>query len=73
VEEINKDKNILTTHKVITAPVTDNEGKVTQDSEILHCVTTAYEFDMDLYYGWGTSLNDIRFWTDAPTVNSTTP
>lgn len=71
-EEINKDKNILTTYKVITEVVTDTEGKVTKDSETLHCVTTAYEFDQDLYYGWGTSLEDIRFWTDTAVVTNTT-
>ena len=72
-EAINQDQSIITTHKVTTATVTDDEGKVIKDSETLYCVTTAYEFDMDVYYGWGTSLNDIRFWTDATTVNSTTP
>lgn len=71
-EAISPDQRIITTHGVTTATVTDDEGKVTKNSESLYCVTTAYEFDMDVYYGWGTSLNDIRFWTDTPTVNSDT-
>lgn len=71
-EAISPDQRIITTRGVATATVTDAEGKVITDSEPLYCVTTAYEFDMDVYYGWGTSLNDIRFWTDTPTVNSNT-
>ena len=71
-EAISPDQRIITTREVATATVTDDEGKVITDSEPLYCVTTAYEFDMDVYYGWGTSLNDIRFWTDTTTVTSGT-
>ena len=72
-EAINPDQSIITTRKVNTEAVTDDQGKVTTPSESLYCVTTSYEFDMDVYYGWGTSLEDIRFWTDTTTVNSNTP
>lgn len=71
-EAINQDQSIITTHKVATTVVTDEKGNVITPSEPLYCVTTAYEFDMDVYYGWGTSLNDIRFWTDTTTVNNNT-
>lgn len=70
-EAVSPDQSIITTRKVTTAG-TDDQGKPIP-SESLHCVTTAYEFDMDVYYGWGTSLEDIRFWTDTTTVNSNTP
>lgn len=69
-EAINQDQSIITTRKVITTAVTDENGKVITPSEPLYCITTAYEFDTDVYYGWGTSLEDIRFWTDTTTVNS---
>lgn len=71
-EAINQDQSIITTRKVITTAVTDENGKVITPSEPLYCITTAYEFDMDVYYGWGTSLEDIRFWTDTTTVNNST-
>lgn len=71
-EAINQDQSIITTRKVITTAVTDENGKVITPSEPLYCITTAYEFDTDVYYGWGTSLEDIRFWTDTTAVNSST-
>lgn len=71
-EAINPDQSVLTTSFITTKEITDDQDKVTP-SESLYCVTTAYEFDMDVYYGWGTSLEDIRFWTDTPTVNNSTP
>ena len=71
-EAINPDQSILTTRLITTKEITDEQGKVTIPSESLYCVNTAYEFDMDVYYGWGTSLEDIRFWTDTTTVNNNT-
>lgn len=71
-EAINPDQSIITIKSVSTLPIKDRNGKITKPSETLYCVTTTYEFDMDVYYGWGTSLNDIRFWTDTTTVNSHT-
>lgn len=71
-EAINPDQSIITTRGVITTEIKNKQQQVITPSEILYCVTSAYEFDMDVYYGWGTSLNDIRFWTDTPTVNSDT-
>lgn len=71
-EAISPNQSIITIKSVSTLPVKDRNGKITKPSESLYCVTTAYEFDMDVYYGWGTSLNDIRFWTDTTTVNNTT-
>lgn len=71
-ETINQDQSILTTKSLVTQEITDENGKVTTPSEPLYCVTSAYEFDMDVYYGWGTSLYDIRFWTDTTTVTSGT-
>ena len=71
-EAISPNQSIITIKSVSTLPVKDGNGKITKPSESLYCVTTAYEFDMDVYYGWGTSLNDIRFWTDTTTVNNTT-
>ena len=72
-EAINPDQSIITIRKVNTKAVIDDQGKEITPSVPLYCVTTAYEFDMDVYYGWGTSLEDIRFWTDATTVNKNTP
>lgn len=71
-EAISPNQSIITIKSVSTLPVRDRNGKITKPSESLYCVTTAYEFDMDVYYGWGTSLNDIRFWTDTTTVNNNT-
>lgn len=71
-EAINQDQSILTTKSLVTQEIKDENGKVTTPSEILYCVTSAYEFDMDVYYGWGTSLDDIRFWTDTTAVTSST-
>lgn len=71
-ETINQDQSILTIKQLKTQEITDEEGNVTTPSEPLHCVTTAYEFDMDVYYGWGTSLEDIKFWTDTTTVTNST-
>lgn len=72
-EAISLDQSIITIKSVSTLPVRDRNGEITKPSEYLYCITTAYEFDMDVYYGWGTSLEDIRFWTDTTTVNSDTP
>lgn len=72
-EAISLDQRVITTRGVNTQAIKNEQQQVIKDSEPLYCFTTAYEFDMDLYYGWGTSLNDIRFWTDTPTVNSDTP
>lgn len=71
-EAINQDQSILTIKLLKTQEITDENGKVTTPSEPLYCVTSAYEFDMDVYYGWGTSLDDIRFWTDTTAVTSST-
>lgn len=71
-ETINQDQSILTIKLLETQEIKDENGKVTTPSETLYCVTSAYEFDMDVYYGWGTSLDDIRFWTDTTTVTSGT-
>ena len=72
-EAISPDQRIITTYEVATTAVTDEKGAVITPAESLYCVTTAYEFDMDVYYGWGTSLENIRFWTDTTTVNGDTP
>lgn len=71
-EAISPDQSIITTRGVITTEIKNEQQQVIKYSETLYCVTTAYEFDMDVYYGWGTSLEDIRFWTDTSTVNSGT-
>lgn len=71
-EAINPDQSIITTRVITTQQVKNEQQQVIKNSEPLYCVTTAYEFDMDVYYGWGTSLEDIRFWTDTTTVNSST-
>lgn len=72
-EAISLDQRVITTRGVNTQAIKNEQQQVIKNSEPLYCVTTAYEFDMDVYYGWGTSLNDIRFWTDTTTVNSNTP
>lgn len=72
-EAISPDQRIITTRGVVIKEIKGEQQQILTPREPLYCVVTAYEFDMDVYYGWGTSLNDIRFWTDTPTVNSTTP
>ena len=34
------------------------------------CQTTGYEYDMDIYYGWGEDPSSILFWTDTPTLTA---
>ena len=34
------------------------------------CQITGYEYDMDVYYGWGEDSSSILFWTDAPTLTA---
>ena len=41
------------------------------DTYTVKCQTIAYEYDMDIYYGWGATADSILFWTDTPTLTST--
>lgn len=59
---INEAQDVLTT----PSPLTLTHGNKTYDS--VYCMATSYEFDGDLYYGWGTDTDGVLFWTAKPQV-----
>jgi hypothetical protein len=61
-ESINQAQTIITLN---TATVSKS-GKTYTTT----CQTTGYEYDMDIYYGWGEDPSSILFWTDTPTLTA---
>lgn len=61
-ESINQDQTVLTLN---SASVT--KGNTTYS---VNCQTIGYEYDMDIYYGWGETSGSILFWTDTPTLTT---
>ena len=59
---INEAQDVLT----IPSSLTVTHGGKTYDS--VYCMATSYEFDEDLYYGWGTDADGVLFWTAKPQV-----
>lgn len=61
-ESINQDQTILTI----------NSADITKGSNTysVNCQTIGYEYDMDIYYGWGNTAGSILFWTDTPTLTT---
>lgn len=62
-ESINEAQTIIT-----LSSATATKGS---DTYTVKCQTIAYEYDMDIYYGWGATADSILFWTDTPTLTST--
>lgn len=62
-ESINEAQTILT---LSSATATKGSNTYT-----VKCQTIGYEYDMDIYYGWGVTSDSILFWTDTPTLTST--
>lgn len=62
-ESINEAQTIIT-----LSSATATKGS---DTYTVKCQTILYEYDMDIYYGWGATADSILFWTDAPTLTST--
>lgn len=62
-ESINEAQTILT---VSSANLTKGSNTYTAK-----CQTIGYEYDMDIYYGWGVTADSILFWTDSPTLTAT--
>lgn len=62
-ESINEAQTILT---LSSATATKGSNTYT-----VKCQTIGYEYDMDIYYGWGEAAGSILFWTDTPTLTST--
>lgn len=61
-ESINEAQTILTLN---SATATKGSNTYT-----VKCQTIGYEYDMDIYYGWGATADSILFWTDAPTLTT---
>lgn len=59
-ESINQAQTIITLN---TATVSKGDKTYTTA-----CQTTGYEYDMDIYYGWGEDPSSILFWTDTPAL-----
>lgn len=59
-ESINEAQTIIT---LSSASVTKGSNTYTAK-----CQTIGYEYDMDIYYGWGATADSILFWTDTPTL-----
>lgn len=59
-ESINQAQTIITLN---TATVSKGDKTYTTA-----CQTTGYEYDMDIYYGWGVNPGSILFWTDTPAL-----
>lgn len=53
-----------------TLTVTEAGANKGETSYTVQCFATGYEYDMDLYYGWGTDSNNILFWTDTPELTA---
>lgn len=62
-ESINEAQTIIT---LSSATATKGSNTYT-----VKCQTIGYEYDMDIYYGWGATADSILFWTDTPTLTST--
>ena len=61
-ESINQAQTIITLN---TATVSKNDN-----TYITACQTIGYEYDMDIYYGWGEDPSSVLFWTDTPTLTA---
>lgn len=61
-ESINEAQTILT---LSLATATKDSNTYT-----IKCQTIGYEYDMDIYYGWGVTADSILFWTDTPTLTA---
>lgn len=61
-ESINQDQTVLTLNSASAT-----KGNTTYS---VNCQTIGYEYDMDIYYGWGETSGSILFWTDTPTLTT---
>jgi hypothetical protein len=59
-ESINEAQTIIT---LSSATATKGSNTYT-----VKCQTIGYEYDMDIYYGWGATADSILFWTDSPAL-----